>query len=592
MQGAVKRAMGLLQKGGYSRIEETPDGVGVSKLGAVIDDLGRLNRNTEQAFVAIGGKLISFSESVNQISAELGALVQVVSGEQTLRATEVLRTVLEEANQMAAHADAGACQLERMKQGAHDLRDTLSGFHGTASTFRTLGVLTRIETARLGNAGAEFGSLADDVNQLAGNVKARVEAALEKAAHLLPSIERSMHEVSLLEDGQMKGLPEVVSGVLASLSSFGEMQQRVHANSVRLSEHSAIIVQDFNRLIVSIQFHDITRQQVEHVVEVLRCLMSEVKAEEDEAGQVMADIGCVLALQSLQLASAAAKFRDAVSSVGISLADIAGQILAMAGESGDLAGLSAHDPDSALHQLEEQCDSILLAFSGCAAAEKFIQGASDGLTNTICETKGPIEEIRAIELQVHHMALNARINATRLGPAGEALSVLAAEMQQLSADCRQRSELLSASLSAMTSAAGGLSGQARDDRLLNGLSEAVQQVHSSKDHSARMIEQIVQHSQLLSADMSITREGFRVGESFAEAITSAMRILNEVGEANRPGISGKSPEELEQGLSEFARRYTMQSERDVHNGLTGVVAAAGTDASSSGQQEDENIEFF
>jgi hypothetical protein len=62
-----------------------------------------------------------------------------------------------------------------MREEAGRLKQTLSGFKGTVSTFHMLGVLTRIETARLGNTSADFGNLADDVSLLAGSIEARVQ---------------------------------------------------------------------------------------------------------------------------------------------------------------------------------------------------------------------------------------------------------------------------------------------------------------------------------------------------------------------------------------------------------------------------------
>src|ERR1039457_4207566 len=123
-----------------------------------------------------------------------------------------------------------------------------------------------------------------------------------------------MQLISALEEGQAKDLPSVISGVLAGLSSFRDMQNKAHDSAVRLGAQYGAISGAFNRLIMSLQFHDITRQQVEHVIEMLRRLGS----ESDQRG-----VAGVLALQSSQLADAAGKFAVAAGSIAHSLDDIA-----------------------------------------------------------------------------------------------------------------------------------------------------------------------------------------------------------------------------------------------------------------------------
>lgn len=136
---------------------------------------------------------------------------------------------------MAARVEEGTALLTEACQQARLLKQNLSGFEGTVSTFRTLGVLTRIETARLGNSGADFGHLADDVNLLAADVQTKIETALPAAALLIPSIESAIQNVAALEEGQTKDLPSVISRVLTNLGSFRDIEKQVADASARLA---------------------------------------------------------------------------------------------------------------------------------------------------------------------------------------------------------------------------------------------------------------------------------------------------------------------------------------------------------------------
>ena len=118
----------------------------------------------------------------------------------------------------------------------------------------------------------------------------------------------------------------------------------MHAASICLAAQYSAILQAFKKVIVSIQFHDLTRQQVEHVIEVLRRLCSGSEREKGAA--------TVLAIQSSQLADAGEKFAASVVSVERNLADIAELVLKMADESRTSSGHSEEEKNSFFSELE------------------------------------------------------------------------------------------------------------------------------------------------------------------------------------------------------------------------------------------------
>jgi methyl-accepting chemotaxis protein len=502
---------------------------------------------------------------------------------------------------MGEHSEEGTGALGGMRQDAGLLKQTLSGFQGTVTTLHTLGVLTQIETARLGSSGADFGNLADEVKSLAGSVQGRVESVLDTAALLIPPIERAMQSISVLEEGQAKDLPSVISGVLAGLASFRDIQTGAHDSSVRLGTQYGAISDAFKKLVVSLQFHDITRQQVEHVIEVLRRLCSESKRENGGISRGQQGSAAVLALQSSQLADAGQKFAASAASVAHNLDDIAVHVLEMAGESRRLSGLSEDEKNSFFLQMEQGCATILASLSRCADAEAATQVTGGSLGETIGRMHEAIEEIRAIEIQMQRMALNASIRAAHIGASGDALSVLAGSMQQRALESRQRSESLVETLGSMSEAAtrlsrqGGSASASEDnpDRCLEELRVAVAELHSSSEHSFAQIGQIIACGIRLREDLCATRESFTVGALFAEAVTRAQAMLKAIGEKNPSGLSPDRREVLDLRLADFAVHYTMQAERDVHAGVTKAVAGAAPGAVGAEAEElGENVEFF
>jgi hypothetical protein len=174
-------------------------------------------------------------------------------------------------------------------------------------------------------------------------------------------------------------------------------------------------------MILSIQFHDMTRQLVEHVIGALRRVC--FAAEEENAGARRV-AGAALALQSAQLAAAAGKFAASVASVGQSLEDIARLIGEMVAESQTLSG--AHEGgDTYFLQMEYGCSAILVNIRVLAEADCATRITGGDLDGNIGRMRESIREIRAIENQMRHMAFNTMIVATHVGGSGDAINLLA-----------------------------------------------------------------------------------------------------------------------------------------------------------------------
>ena len=576
----------------------------------VISELELLNSNTEQDFLRIGGKLGEFIGAVEQISSGLDALANRISGEQGPHVSNALTHALNRSMEMSKQdADRSVALIAMRQQGGH-LNQTLSEFQGTVSTFHTLGVLTRIETARLGGQGSDFGHLADDMQALAGNVREKVEGALETAAVLSPLIENAIEEISALEAGQAKDLPSVIAGVSASLSSFREIQKAALDSSVRLGVRYAAISDAFKELIVSVQFHDITRQQIEHVIEALRRICPDCEQEGGGSTCDRRGISSVLIVQSSQLADAGEKFAASAATVAHTLSEIAANVLELSGESGKLSGLSEDKSNSFFLEMEHGCSAILSSLGHCAKAEAATRASGAGLSETIRKMVSCIEEIRSIEAQMKRMALNAIIRAAQIGAPGAALGVVADSLRQGAYESGKRSKSLFESLHAMSDAAARLclnSGSAsvseRDcqDDCLEEMRAAVGELHSSSERSFAQIAQIVDSGNRLRENLSVTREDFTVGSLFADAVSRARGMLKGLEEKNEAALPGEATAELELGLADHAMRYTMQSERDVHESVTKALAGTAPAAGLLQQTQavsveadglGENVEFF
>jgi methyl-accepting chemotaxis protein len=578
----------------------------MNSLGQVVEDLTLVNRNTEQEFLRIGGTLGDVMETVNLISSDLASLASLISGENGNKASCVLTAALDRATEREAGYANDRGGLGGMQAEVNRLRKTLGEYRETVSAFHVIGILTRIEIARLGKVSADFGSLTDDVRSLAENVHAKVHDALDVAAKLIPKIENATRDISVLRKEQLKDLPSLVSEVSASLASFREIQDRVHASSLLLKSRYDAISAAVRKLIVALQFHDITRQQVEHVIEVLGRLQFGEREENSPNSGPVAGPATVLALQSSQLAHAGEKFAASVESLGCNLSHISDQISKIAVESRDLFSGSGNENDSFLLRMEMGCAAILQRMSRIAEVDAVAGVTCGAIGETIARLRQSVEEIRAIEFQMFLVAMNARINAGHLGGVGDPLDVLADAMGQQASRSTQRSHSLTADLDSLWAATAqfsdqietaapreGDSGVARADTMQTAIAE----LHTARERSLDRIPEILACVDRLCENLAGTRAALSAGALFADAIGRARAVIDDVGASSGLPAGGETPETE---LAEFTVHYTMQSERDVHAGVMAAFTGM-TGAGEHGQGEAEQtsegelsdgVEFF
>ena len=581
------------------RALETPQ----EDLDLAISALDTLNEQTEHDFLKLGGKLSQFMEASAAISSRLTTLVKMIAGEDGLNTAHSLEAAFDYFAEMRAYHATRGSKLTQVSSQATGLKKTLGGFREIVTNLRSIGVLTRVEISRLGDIGSSFGTLAKDMTYLTENVQAKVESALDTGTQLIEPIEDAVHAIAALGEKQVQGLADA----FANLSAFSDIQARARESSEKLRARYSATANAFKDLIVSIQFHDMTRQQVEHVSEVLRRLRPALGQDGDHNSREYRVRKPVLALQSSQLAGAAEKFAASVALIVERLDDIALNIAEMATESRTLSGTSDSKKATYFLQMENGCSEILNRLKRLTEADSAVRDTTSGLEQNIGRMRLAVEEIRRMELQIRKMAMNATIVATRIGREGDTVHALAIAMREQAAASETHSKSLLRSLDALLEVAQ-LAEQAltpagrkddSQDACVAGMLTAVAELHTSGERSVARIADIVAAAASLHSELTAVRE-FSAGTLFASSITSVRARLLELENKTLSSFQYDSIGSMADGLLDFGTHYTMQAERDVHERMTGFKLSVPGSAqpmpslltAEEAEELGDNVDFF
>jgi hypothetical protein len=600
----LQRAIGSLRSRHWSYYSERKR---KTLLEPVITDLQALNRQTEQDFLTVGGKLMEFTTAARQISADMAALSELISGEESRHACQVLTRVLEQSRLIEARAEAGDQALAAVNEANRRIGSTFRSFRDTVSVFQVLGSLTRIETSRLGRAGSEFGHLGEEVSTLTKSIESGGQGILEASTALHRKMDAVIARISGLRARKLQELPELVAKVKTGLESLEEVRLRGRESSLRQAEGYAQVSASIEDLIPAIQFHDVTRQQIEHVADALHRLGGSSKEACGGGSTGPLNLGTVLTLQSSQLASAEQIFASSVERIERDLDTIAERVAGMAEASKTLLGSAGGERGSFFVQMEGLFTAILKILRACHQAEIETESALCEFESTVARMQKSVSEIREIEIRIGRMAINAMVRAAQIGGAGKALQVIADMMQRLAFDSNAITDQVTAALGAITGAVHGRAGesgeppgkvQSEAEVMACEMRATVLELHSSDESSFSRLSEIAVLSSGLHNGIQACRSRFSAGSAFAGVVQRTRTVLEGIAAYAAPGRLEAVGSSAERHMEGLAKHYTMQAEREVHESVARGTAIFAFPVSEvpvvvpEGDDLGDNVELF
>lgn len=549
-----------------------------------IDTLRRMAGTTEDEFLQIGSQLQSFYQRSADISGVANQLVEVVSGETVVSLTSRLQQMMGNMEEYLANARARSCKscstMEQVQELLARLSEPMSGFQKMNKSLRMLSISTKIESARLGELGSGFVNLAMDVEKLSHQVNEKSSAIMAHQQLLATLITSNLAAVRSTEAEEDVLVSATLKDTTANLAELVAVNERCTTFGTTVSVVSAEITNSISEVVSSMQMHDMTRQQLEHVVEALERLSGEMShvsadnADGDQLRRVIVEAGDVCELQEAQLRFASGELYTAVCTIIDNLRDVARKQAVVAQDTVSITGSAGSGDLSFVEVMSRGMSAVTAVLTSCAWADQNMCAAMKKVAETIDEIAVFVLDIEAIGSEIDLIALNSQIKAALTGPEGAALGVLAEAIKRLSDEAVHQTDSVSATLSGIHAVTENLLTDAENEEdqlgtriavIQDELAEILRSMAGMNEEMLSVLSNLNGRVLSLTADVEQATASVDVHERTKAMSDGVLTDLGQIVFQSRQIEPASS--EFKENLRHMEEHYTMESERHIHEAI-------------------------
>lgn len=423
--------------------DETPS---IRKVSA---SLTRAIGQVEDDFIMLGNSLQQISKGAKDLSLDIEKAAVSIGEDST---NSLLGTIGTLASESVVEFDNSreviSTQLSQMKKGFGSLEKLSSicpVIEQTGLTLHVVGLNIAVESCRSTMSQEMFSSFVNEIKQLSTEIFT-IAGDIEKDSTLAGKQQMENYAVMEKDLEKILSVKEEAEETVTMMTKKIEEVLGYSADSLhRTHERAKAISKRVDDVVVSIQYHDIIRQQIEHIESALKDLteMAESldgKKKKSEIILKAARMYRILKLQIKQLKEVIREIEATYANCENAFFNLTDDISHLVEEVEliDVQGEQNAPCDrrfgveQSFTNLKSGLTELLHLIEEGDGLEERIRSQAGSAYETSALLSEHIGKVRGISMELHLKALNAIIKSAHLGEEGRTLEVLAQEVNKLS----------------------------------------------------------------------------------------------------------------------------------------------------------------
>ncbi len=551
----------------------------------ILNQLSQILSLSDEQFDSISHNLQSFNYDIKDISNKALDVANSFSGEHYTHIIDNLKSIY---NFIIEYIDSSNNQFNESEDSFLKIVSYLENIVNDSLAFKKLvkhldaqGISIKIESARLGNDDKGFKVIAENINNLSVLISNKSQGFRDKSKSLIETINSARYEIISLQKHQQKYSNSILNSTENSLKSLVKKNELSSEEIGVIHKKSENIKHEVGSLVTSIQFHDITRQQIEHVNSVIQNLIEKIELKNDDKPSdhnkgLIVYIHEAAKVQSAQLTNSKNELNKAALNIISNLEAIKKDVSGIAGEILSLMENSENSNETFIGKVDTGFNEILTTLSKDKDISNEFYNTINSVADTINDLSMFINEIGSIGSEIELISLNASIKAAHTGREGAALGVLAEATQKLSVQSKNDTDAVIKMLVSVWEVSQKLQKNAENKsnqdgkKRLESISSDIENIFSSlrliSENAINYLMIIRQNSIKIESSIENAIVSLRTYLEIDEKINNIIDELNDVVNSSEIQIAEHKINKNE--LEDLGNNYTMKIQRDIHQSVS------------------------
>ncbi len=443
-----------------------------------------------------------------------------------------------------------------------------------------LGLNIRVESSRTKKTTEMFKGFGGEIKTLAaklGETTAQIFSSAEKVQSDQAVVQMDVNDNMKYFDTVTASTKSAVAHATEEIQSIGNQAAMTLETAGR---HSAKVAGIASEIVLAIQFHDIARQQVEHIIaatqdilEIFNTPLSTRDSVWENNDQKKGGAYAILSLQSAQLGLVHTEASKVYEQINNAFSQISGEVRQLINKVA-VSGLESRggsDLEKGFHTFQSKVENLHQLLVKGDDLEQEIKDSMHEASNAVSTLFQYTDQVNNINVDLQYKALNAMIMTNKLGEEGSAFEVLSRSVRDLSKESNAQVREVLKIIQSITrepekDAAARVS--PTEDNLASSsygisVSECIERIDGAFNGYKKECDQAV----LLAKDiMGAIEKTKKQLVFFPRWIQACERVRNTIDTTLDELVFWKELSmSLPQGAQdEIAQRYTMESERRIH----------------------------
>ncbi len=249
----------------------------------LVNQLNEVSQQTESAALNIGESFMSIVERARRNTEDASVVLEKVAGAEkdgSDNAIELSKKAFSDVVQSLQEAISYASQtmgeLKLIIDDTENIKKVVNEIEFIAGQTNLLALNAAIEAARAGEHGRGFAIVADEVRKLSD----RSNIAAEEIRKLIGKIAADTQDIYVQSEA---AVTKNINTSMESSTIVGEAMEKIDetVSAIKdqlgfLTDETESLAKDISSVVISMQFQDMTRQCIEHVIEPLLSFKSEL----------------------------------------------------------------------------------------------------------------------------------------------------------------------------------------------------------------------------------------------------------------------------------------------------------------------------